>query len=96
MRNSDWTDDKTMAMANVQTSPGSFKVHQLMAATLLSEHDLDGAMAEADRSVAILAPVPDALNSPRTWNLAAMCHRAKGEYEETVRLASRAVAIDAA
>lgn len=96
MRNADWTDDKTMAMASVQTSPDSFKVHQLLAATLLSEHDLDGATAEADRSVAILAPVPDALNSPRTWNLAAMCHGAKGEYEETVRLAARAIAIDAA
>jgi tetratricopeptide (TPR) repeat protein len=96
MRNSDWTDDKTMAMASVQTSPDSFKVHQLLAAVLLSDHDIDGAVAEADRSVAILAPVPDALNSPRTWNLAAMCHRAKGDYGETVRLASRAVAIDAA
>jgi tetratricopeptide (TPR) repeat protein len=96
MRNSDWTDDKTMAMATVQTSPGSFKVHQLLAATLLSEREIDRAVAEADRSVAILAPLPDALNSPRTWNLAAMCHRAKGEYDETVRLASRAIAIDAA
>ena len=96
MRNVDWTDDRTIATANVQTSPGSFKVHQLLAATRLSEHDLDGAVAEADRSVAILAPVPDAVNSPRTWNLAAMCHRAKGDYEETVRLASRAIAIDAA
>jgi protein O-mannosyl-transferase len=96
MRNSDWTDDKTMAMASVQTSPGSFKVHQLLAATLLSEREIDRAVAEADRSVAILAPLPDALNSPRTWNLAAMCHRAKGEYDETVRLASRAIAIDAA
>jgi tetratricopeptide (TPR) repeat protein len=96
MRNVDWTDDRTIATANVQTSPGSFKVHQLLAATLLSEHDLDGAVAEADRSVAILAAVPDAVNSPRTWNLAAMCHRAKGDYEETVRLASRAIAIDAA
>ena len=35
MRDPDWTDDKTMAMASVQSSPGSFKVHQLMAAKLL-------------------------------------------------------------
>jgi tetratricopeptide (TPR) repeat protein len=96
MRNSDWIDDKTMAIASVQTSPGSFKVHQLLAATLLSEHDLDGAADEADRSVAILAPVPDALNSARTWNLAAVCHGAKGDYEGTVRLAARAIAIDTA
>lgn len=106
IRNSDWTDDKTMAMASVQTSPGSFKVHQLLAATLLSEREIDRAVAEADRSVSILAPLPDGLNSPRTWNLAAVCHRAKGDtlpkdaaraqYEETGRLALRSIAIDAA
>ena len=106
MRNADWTDDKTMAMVSVQTSPGSFKVHQLLAATLLSDREIDRAVAEADRSVAILAALPDDFDSPRTWNLAAVCHRAKGDmlpkeaaraqYEESVRLASRSIAIDAA
>ena len=95
MRNLDWTDDKTMAMASVQTSPRSFKVHQLLAGTLL-EREIDRAVAEADRSVAILAPLPDVLNSPSPWNLAAVCHRAKGEYEESVKLALRSIAIDAA
>jgi hypothetical protein len=95
MRNLDWTDDKSMAIASVQTSPGSFKVHQLMAAVLL-ELEIDRAVAEADRSIAILAPLPDILNSPGTWNLAAVCHRTKGEYKEAVRLALRSIEIDAA
>ncbi len=96
MRNIDWTDDKTMALASVRTSPDSFKTHELLAATLLADHEVDRAVAEADRSVAILASLPDVLNSPGAWNLAAACHRASGQYEETVRLAQRAIAIDAA
>jgi protein O-mannosyl-transferase len=108
MRNVDWTDDKTMALASVQTSPHSFKSHQLLAGALLepSHREIDRAVAEADRSIAILAPLPDVLDSPRSWNLAAACHRAKGDtlpkedaraqYEEAVRLALRSIAIDAA
>ncbi len=110
VRNRDWTDDMTMAMAGVQTSPHSYKFHRLLAAHLLgtdpSHSDLDHAIAEADRSVAILAPLPDDLNLPGPWNLAAVCHRVKGDslprdaaraqYEEAARLALRSVAVDAA
>jgi protein O-mannosyl-transferase len=108
MRNLDWTDDKTMALASVQTSPRSFKPHLLLAGALLepSHREIDRAVAEADRSIAILAPLPDVLDSPGPWNLAAMCHRAKGDtlprddartqYDEAVKLALRSIAIDAA
>lgn len=96
MRNVDWTDDKTMALASVRTSPDSFKTHELLAATFLADHEVDQAVIEADRSVAILSPLPDALDSPQPWNLAAACHGARGQYEETVRLAQRAIAVDAA
>jgi hypothetical protein len=109
-RNVDWTDDKTMATAGVQTSPGSFKFHRLLASQLLlndpSHRQIDRAVAEANRSVAILAPVPDELDSPGPWNLAAVCHRVKGDslppeqaapqYEEAARLALRSIAIDRA
>ena len=95
MRNLDWTDNQTMALASVQGSPRSFKVHQLLAGVLL-EREIDRAVAEADRSVAILAPLPDMLSSPSAWNLDAVCHRAKGEYDEAVKLALRSIAIDAA
>ena len=110
LRNFDWTDDKTMALAGVQTSPHSYKFHRLLAAQLLgsdpSHGNVDGAIAEADRSVAILDPLPDDLSLPGPWNLAAVCHRVKGDslardaaraqYEEAVRLALRSVAVDVA
>jgi len=109
-RNLDWTDDQSMAIAGVQTSPRSFKFHRLLAAQLLSadppHHGIDRAMAEADRSVAILAPLPDELDVPGPWNLAAVCHRVKADtmppdqrspqYEEAAKLARRSIAIDKA
>lgn len=110
MRNPDWIDNKTMALAGVQTSPRSYKFHWLLAAQLLgsdpSSGEIDRAVAEADRSVAILAPLPDHLGLPSPWNLAAVCHRVKGDrspgdsaraqYEESARLALRAIAVDEA
>jgi hypothetical protein len=110
MRNHDWTDDKTMATAGVQTSPRSFKFHRLLAAQLLSgdpsHRETGRAVTEADRSIAILAPLPDDLDLPGPWNLAAVCHRVKGDtlagndaraqYEEAVRLALRSIAVDTA
>lgn len=110
VRNLDWADDKTMAAAGVQTSPRSFKFHRLLAVQLLaadpSHREIDRAVAEADRSVAILALLPDDVSSPGPWDLAAVCHRAKGdmlsgddarsEYQEAARLALRSIAIDTA
>ena len=107
VRNLDWTDDITMAEAGVQASPRSYKFHRLLAAELIESHqDLDRAVAEADRAVAILAPVADPINSAGPWNLAAVCHRLKGDsltggaaraqYEEAAKLALRSIAIDAA
>ena len=110
IRNADWTDDITMATAGVQASPRSFKFHRLLAASLLqadaSHRDLERAVAEADRSIAILKPLPDDRSVPGPWNLAAVCHRVRGdtlprdgaraEYQEAARLALRSVRIDAA
>ena len=110
VRNLDWTDDKTMAAAGVQTSPRSFKFHRLLAAQLLaddpSHRETDRAVAEADQSTAILARLPDDLDLPGPWNLAAVSHRVKGDslsgdaaraqYEEALRLAFRSIAIDIA
>ncbi len=110
LRNVDWTSDRTMAEAGVRTSPRSFKFHRLLAFELVSAEDgprdIERAVREADRSVAILDAVPDARDLPGPWNLAAVCHRVRGdglsgeearrEYEASVRLARRAIAIGAA
>jgi protein O-mannosyl-transferase len=110
LRNRDWADDKTMAMASVVTSPRNFNPHRLLAAALFegdpSHRDLEGAIVEADRSVAILAPLADELDLPGPWNLAAVCHRAKGDtltgdsaraqFKEAAKLAQRSIDIEAA
>jgi len=109
-RNLDWASDLTMAAATVQTSPQSFKPHWLWATALFQtdpEHkNLDRAIAEADRSVAILSPLPDELDVPGPWNLAATLRLAKGdalaeqaarqEYMKAAATAQRSIAIDKA
>jgi hypothetical protein len=110
IRNTDWHDDLSMAFASVRTSPNSFKVHRLLANSLLqsdpSHRDLNTVVAEADRSVAILSDLPDERDIPGPWTDAAAFHLAKGDasqgpearrhYEEAARLALRSTAVDAA
>ena len=110
LRNLDWKDDLAMATASVETSPGSFKVHRLLAAALFandpSHAQIDHVVAEADKSVAILARLPDDLDLPGPWNLAAAVHLAKGDtlsddgqrrnYQDAVTAAKRSIVIEAA
>jgi hypothetical protein len=110
VRNLDWKDDLAMATASVRTSPGSFKVHRLLANALFQSDpahgDIDRVVAEAHKSLAILHALPDQLSVFGVWNLAANCHLAKGdalpeadarrEYEEAIRIARRSIAIEAA
>jgi protein O-mannosyl-transferase len=66
-RNADWRDDSTLWSAAVRTSPLSFKTHAGLAHALYAEHDLDGAIAEDERSLAILDSLPDQRNSAPTY-----------------------------
>jgi len=66
-RNADWRDDDTLWSAAVRTSPVSFKTHAGLAHALYAEHDLDGAIAEDERSLAILDSLPDQRNSAPTY-----------------------------
>lgn len=110
LRNSDWKNNFTMALASVRTSPNSFKVHRLLAAELLQSDsinaNIDRAVAEADKSVAILSKLPDDRDVPDPWTVAATCHLAKanllsqaqasGQFQQAVTLALRSIAIDTA
>jgi tetratricopeptide (TPR) repeat protein len=73
-RNADWRDDSTLWAAAVRTSPLSFKTHAGLAHALYEEHDLDGAIAEDERSLAILDSLPDQRNSAPTYMLAGAQH----------------------
>jgi hypothetical protein len=83
MRNLDWRDEHTLAAVGVWTSPYSHKVHRELAMDLLrndpSPSSVDRVVAEADRSIAILAAVPDDINPWNTWRDAAIAHLARAE-----------------
>jgi hypothetical protein len=100
VRNLDWKDDLTMAAAGVRTSPGSFKVHRLLAASLFESDpghsNIDRVIAEANKSLAILQTLPDELDIPNPWNQAAAYYLARGDALQSVRTALRSIAIEAA
>ena len=107
VRNIDWKDDLTMATASVQTSPGSFKVHRLLAASRFQSDpgNIDRVISEANRSLAILESLPDELDVPIPWNQAAAYYLAKGDslhgastapYQQAIRIALRSIAIEQA
>jgi len=107
VRNIDWKDDLAMATASVQTSPGSFKVHRLLAASLFQSNpgNIDRVLVEANKSLEILESLPDELDVPIPWSQAAAYSLAKGDslrggsaepYRQAVRLALRSIAVEQA
>ena len=111
VRSGDWQDERAMAEASVRTSPNSFKVHEVLASVLYANgaagSNLDGAIEEADRAVAILDSLPDSRNTPKAYRNAGGLHLAKGEslpkrdssessheYQRALQLLERSIAID--
>jgi tetratricopeptide (TPR) repeat protein len=79
-RNPDWQSDLTLGAAAVQASPESYKAHKLYANALFESHaPVDQVLAEAEKSLAILAPLPDLRNNADTWRRAAEWYRSKGD-----------------
>ena len=78
IRNRDWRDDLTMAAVSVQTSPSSFKVHHLLAVELMrsdpNHSNIGRVIAEADKSLSILAKLPDESNIASPGDIAATGH----------------------
>ncbi|HJQ85322.1 MAG TPA: tetratricopeptide repeat protein [Candidatus Binatia bacterium] len=63
LRNRDWHDEVSLWTAAVRTSPGSFRTHRMLAAALAHAEtapypSLDRVIAEAERALAIVAPLP--------------------------------------
>jgi tetratricopeptide (TPR) repeat protein len=79
-RNFDWHDEVSLWRSAAAAAPASFKVHNSLAAVLLANPaELDRAVAEADRSLAILDPLPDGRNTPAAYANAAAAYRTKGD-----------------
>jgi tetratricopeptide (TPR) repeat protein len=82
MRNPDWRDNLTLWTATIEAAPASFKAHRGLAEALYaadSRANLDRAIAEMEKSVAILAPLSDARNDARTHRQLASHYLEKGD-----------------
>jgi tetratricopeptide (TPR) repeat protein len=80
-RNFDWFDDQSLWGSAAQASPASYKPHSYMAYYLVAakEPRLDTAAGEADRSLAIVDPLPDQQNIVRAYLDAGLSYRMKGD-----------------
>jgi len=83
VRNSDWRDGISMANAMVEASPNSYKSHKYRAIALYESDEshsrLDDAIAELEKSMAILDPLPDAINNAETYMMAGDFYLQKGD-----------------
>lgn len=81
-RNADWRDSVTVTAAGVETSPDSYKTHGALALALFEAGpdpaNLDRAIAEAEKGLAILNGLPDDRLNSEAFLQAADYYRAKG------------------
>lgn len=74
VRNLDWRDELSIARSAASASPNSYKSHKALALALYEadavHSQLDAAIAEIERSVAILDPLPDEVNNADTYMVA--------------------------
>ena len=82
-RNADWQNDLTLATAAVAVSPESYKSHLMLANSLFdvdSGHaGIDRVLTEAEKSLAILQPLPLELNNAGALRRAALWYLAKAD-----------------
>ena len=84
LRNRDWKDDLTIAEASVNASPNSFKTHDLLANVLFAQSKTDRAIAESEKALAILAPLPIDRKPADPYRFAANCYMLRGEYAKAI------------
>ena len=82
VRNLDWESDLTLANATVAVVPASYKSHLLLANSLFeadSTRNIDRVLAEIEKSIAILQPIPPELNNAGVLRRAAAWYLAKAD-----------------
>jgi len=97
-RNRDWQNDLTLAESMVLASPRSFKAHMMLARALYGADprhaSIDRVIAEGERTVALLDPLPDTQNTWSTYRELAGYYLVKGEgTQRAIQLLNRAIAI---
>ena len=79
-RNRDWDSDLTLGESAVRVSPASYKAHKLLANALFeTAGPAPRTLEEAEKSLAILAPLDPLHNNADTWRRAASWYMAKGD-----------------
>jgi protein O-mannosyl-transferase len=81
-RNMDWQDDLSLWTSAAQSVPQSFKAHAALANALFqadpTHRNLSQVIEEADKSIAILDPIPDAVNSEVVFADAGLYYMTEG------------------
>ncbi len=83
-RNRDWKDDLTIAETSVKASPNSFKTHDLLANVLFAQSKTGAAIAESEKTLEILAPLPIDRKPADPYKFAANCYLLRGEYARAI------------
>lgn len=106
-RNADWRDDLSLATADAEASPASYKVHHRVAAALYesdpSHANIASVTAEVEKGLAIVDPLPDSRNTPTIYDAAGGFYLVEGgrtkdrsAYERSKQILQRGLAIVAA
>lgn len=82
VRNFDWLDEQSLWTSAARVSPGSYKVRIHLATAVVDAkgQGIDRAVAEADRALAILDPLPDDRNQAQPYSIAGFLYRGKGDF----------------
>ncbi|HXB71808.1 MAG TPA: DUF1736 domain-containing protein [Candidatus Acidoferrales bacterium] len=81
-RNFDWLDDRSLWTSAARVSPDSYKVRIHLATSVVDAkgQGIDRAVAEADRALAILGPLPDDRSLAQPYAIAGFLYRGKGDF----------------
>ena len=100
-RNPDWRNNLTLAESEVRAAPRSFRAHMMLSRALYEadarHSSLDPAIAEGERTVALLDPLPDSRNTWLPYRELAGYYLVKGDgsrsAQRAAQLLSRAISI---
>jgi tetratricopeptide (TPR) repeat protein len=85
IRNEDWQSELALATHDVRVSARSYKLHQLLAASLFeadpSHSNIDPVIDEQEKALALLDRLPAVLSRPETYRQAGYYHLVKGDLE---------------
>jgi len=78
-RNIDWGSERALFESGEAAEPASFRLHDALAPIYLQAGQLDNAVREADRSLEILDPLPDARSMPNAYVTAGRVYSDKAD-----------------